>query len=40
MFALINFSYLTAAVCFILGIKGMTRPPPLYVATSWPPSAC
>jgi NAD(P) transhydrogenase subunit beta len=26
MFALINFSYLTAAVCFILGIKGMTRP--------------
>ncbi|PVY76413.1 NAD/NADP transhydrogenase beta subunit [Tamilnaduibacter salinus] len=26
MFALINISYLTAAVCFILGIKGMTRP--------------
>ncbi|SFR61656.1 NAD(P) transhydrogenase subunit beta [Marinobacter daqiaonensis] len=26
MFALINFSYLAAAVCFILGIKGMTRP--------------
>ncbi|WP_166256503.1 NAD(P)(+) transhydrogenase (Re/Si-specific) subunit beta [Marinobacter salicampi] len=26
MFALINFSYLTAAVFFILGIKGMTKP--------------
>lgn len=26
MFALINFSYLAAAVCFILGIKGMTKP--------------
>ncbi|HAC29050.1 MAG TPA: NAD synthetase, partial [Marinobacter hydrocarbonoclasticus] len=26
MFALINLSYLAAAVCFILGIKGMTRP--------------
>lgn len=26
MFALINLSYLTAAVCFILGIKGMTKP--------------
>ncbi|WP_339799974.1 NAD(P)(+) transhydrogenase (Re/Si-specific) subunit beta [uncultured Marinobacter sp.] len=26
MFALINLSYLTAAVFFILGIKGMTRP--------------
>ncbi|MFE8071151.1 NAD(P)(+) transhydrogenase (Re/Si-specific) subunit beta [Marinobacteraceae bacterium S3BR75-40.1] len=26
MFALINFSYLTAAVLFILGIKGMTKP--------------
>lgn len=26
MFVLINFSYLAAAVCFILGIKGMTKP--------------
>ena len=26
MFALLNFSYLAAAVCFILGIKGMTKP--------------